>query len=145
VPEFAILGNAALHTLATATTPSLAGLGPRARAKYGDELLRIVAAHGPDHYFPPVDQGHAQLMECIEAGERMFRPGTTGSSGDEPFELLVERLRNLRERGLIDMPEPRVAHASDAAADASRFAGPCYLTDAGRAELEHFRRGDRRR
>jgi hypothetical protein len=144
VPEFAILGNAALDALAVATTPSLAGLGPRARAKYGDELLRIVAAHGPDHYFPAVDQVHAQLMERIEAGERMFRSGTTRPE-HEPFELLVERLRNLRERGLIDMPEPSAAHASDAGADASGAAGPCYLTDAGRAELLHARRGDRRR
>ena len=56
VPEYVILGNGALETLATAQTPTLAGLGPRARAKYGDELLRIVAAHPPDRYLVPKDR-----------------------------------------------------------------------------------------
>src|SRR5690349_2319525 len=118
VPEYTVLGNAALDTLAAATTPSLAGLGPRARAKYGHELLRIVAAHGPDHYFPPVARGEAELLERIEAGER---------------------LRSLRERGLIDLPELCADAAAGAVAEL--FAGPCYVTGAGRAALQECRRG----
>jgi ATP-dependent DNA helicase RecQ len=145
VPEFTVLGNAALDALASATAPTLAGLGPRARAKYGDEVLRIVAAHGPDRYFPPVDQGDAEIMERIEAGERMFRPGRVDEGERQIFEALVDQLRGLRERGLIDMPERSVADASDADAGAFLFAGPCYVTEAGRAALQEFRRGERRR
>ena len=145
VPEYAILGNAALETLAAAPTPSLAALGPRARAKYGDELLRLVAAYGPDHYLPPVDQGDAEILERIEAGERMFRPGTVGDRARQIFESLVEQLRGLRELGLIDMPERSVAYATDDDAGAYLMAGPCYVTEAGRTALQEFRRGNRRR
>ena len=145
VPEYAILGNATLETLAAAPTPSLAALGPRARAKYGDELLRLVAAYGPDHYLPPVDQGDAGILERIEAGERMFRPGPVGDRARHIFESLVEQLRGLRERGLIDMPERSVAYATEDDAGASLMAGPCYVTEAGRTALQEFRRSDRRR
>jgi ATP-dependent DNA helicase RecQ len=48
VPDYAILGNGAIEALAAAQTPTLTPLGPRARAKFGEELLRIVAAHPPD-------------------------------------------------------------------------------------------------
>jgi ATP-dependent DNA helicase RecQ len=145
VPEYAVLGNAALEALATADQPSLAGLGPRARAKYGGDLLRIVAAHRPDHYLPPVDQGDAEIMERIEAGERMFRPGAAGDRARPIFEALVQHLRTLRERGLIDMPERSVAYAAEEDAGAYLFAGPCYVTEAGREALKEFRQGDRRR
>jgi ATP-dependent DNA helicase RecQ len=145
VPEYAVLGNAALAVLATADQPSLAGLGPRARAKYGDDLLRIVAAHGPDHYLPPVDQGDAEIMERIEAGERMFRPGAVGDRASQTFEALVLHLRALRERGLIDLPQRSAAYAAEADAGADRFAGPCCVTEAGRVALKEFRQADRRR
>jgi hypothetical protein len=145
VPEYAVLGNAALAALATADQPSLAGLGPRARAKYGDDLLRIVAAHGPDHYLPPVDQGDAEIMERIEAGERMFRPGAVGDRASQTFEALVLHLRALRERGLIDLPQRSAAYAAEADAGADRFAGPCCVTEAGRVALKEFRQADRRR
>src|SRR6476661_3066236 len=135
VPEYAVLGNAALDALATADQPSLAGLGPRARAKYGDDLLRIVAAHGSDHYLPPVDQGDAEIMERIEAGQRMFRPDAVGDRATQTFEALVLHLRALRERGLLDLPERRVAYAAAVDAGADLFAGPCYLTEAGRVAL----------
>jgi ATP-dependent DNA helicase RecQ len=82
VPEYVILGNAALDTLATAAAPSLAGLGPRARAKYGDELLRIVAAHGLDRYFPPVDQGGARPGTERRAGDRRVPGGTSLPAAD---------------------------------------------------------------
>jgi hypothetical protein len=77
VPEYVILGNAALDTLAAAAPPSLAGLGPRARAKYGDELLRIVAAHRSDHYFPRVDQGGACPGHERRVGDRRVPGGAS--------------------------------------------------------------------
>jgi ATP-dependent DNA helicase RecQ len=144
VPEYAVLGTAALEALATADRPSLTGLGPRARAKYGDDLLRIVAAHRPDHYLPPVDQGDAEIMDRIEAGERIFRPGG-GGRARPTFEALVQHLRTLRERGLVDMPERSVAYAAEEDAGAHRFAGPCCVTEAGREALKEFRQGDRPR
>jgi len=136
VPEYTILGNAALDALAGASTPNLGGLGPRTRAKYGDQLLRIIAAYGPDHYFPPVAQAEAELLGRIDGGARMFQP-ETGEPGRHAFEILMAQLRSLRERGLIDLPE-RSAASSDAAADL--FAGPCNVTDAGRAALLEFGR-----
>ena len=137
VPEYLILGDAALAALAAATTPSLAGLGPRARAKHGDELLRIVAAHGPDHYFPAVAQGQAELLERIESGERMFRSVAADPHARQAFQALVQQLRGLRGCGWIDLPERNMA--SDPGAG-ELIAGPCHVTDAGRAALQAFRR-----
>jgi hypothetical protein len=145
VPEYAIIGNAALDGLADAAEPRLSGLGPRARAKYGDELLRIVAAHPPDHYLPPVDQGDAEILERIETGERIFRSGLAGDRARQVFEALVGQLRSLRERGLIDLPERSVAYASEEDAGSYLFVGPCHITDTGRVALREFRQGDRRR
>jgi len=145
LPEYVILGNAALDALAVAVTPTLAGLGPRARAKYGDELLRILAAQGLEHYVPRVDQGGAEILEQIEAGERMFRLGAVGERARQIFQTLVEQLRSLRERGLIDMPERSVTYPAGDDAGADLLAGPCYVTEAGRTALREFRRGDRRR
>jgi hypothetical protein len=68
----------------------------------------------------------------------MFRPSTDGERPREMFLALVERLRGLRERGLIDLPELCVAVAGSVA-DLS--AGPCHVTGAGRAALEECRRG----
>jgi RecQ family ATP-dependent DNA helicase len=143
VPEYAVLGNAALDALAVAPTPDLSGLGPRTRAKYGDELLRIVAAYGPDRYFPAVDQGDAEILERIESGERLFRPGTVDERARPIFGALLGQLRSLRERGLIDMPERSVGHAGEAS-EGYLLAGPCYVTVAGRAALQEFRRRERR-
>jgi len=65
------------------------------------------------------------------------------------FEVLVHHLRELRERGLIDMPDRSVTRAVETEGGAYLMAGPCFLTDAGRAALDEFRRpvrrqGDRR-
>jgi hypothetical protein len=144
VPEYAVLGNAALEALAIAEQPNLAVLGPRARAKYAEELRSIVAAHRPDHYLPPVDRGDAEIMQRIEAGQRMFRPEAGGDQAKQIFEALVHQLQTLLERGLIDMPERSVAYAADQDAGADLFAGPCHVTEAGREALQEFRRGDHR-
>jgi hypothetical protein len=66
------------------------------------------------------------------------------ASGLAPgFEALVAHLRDLRDRGLIDMPERSVAHAAVEDAGASLFAGPCFITDTGRRHAER-RQGNRR-
>src|SRR5207247_6284464 len=57
VAPYLILGDGALETLATAAPAEagsalrLAGLGPRARRKFGDELLRLLRPH-PDLGLP---------------------------------------------------------------------------------------------
>ena len=59
VPAYVVLRNAALEALVTmqprdeASLAAIPGLGPRALAKHGAELLRIVAAHPSEHYLPP--------------------------------------------------------------------------------------------
>ncbi|HUF34929.1 MAG TPA: hypothetical protein VMN37_03215 [Gemmatimonadales bacterium] len=90
-----------------------------------------------------MDQGDAEILERIAAGERVFRPGAPTEQARRTFEALVGQLRELGGRGLIDMPQRSVTQAADAEAGAYLMAGPCYLTDAGRAELALFR-GDRR-
>jgi hypothetical protein len=90
-----------------------------------------------------MDQGDADILERIEAGERIFRPGA-GERGRPSFEALVAHLRDLRDRGLIDMPERSVATAADQDAGAYLFAGPCFITRAGGEALREFRRGNRR-
>jgi hypothetical protein len=84
------------------------------------------------------------VLERIESGERMFRPGAATESARRAFETLVGHLRELRERGLLDLPERHLAQAEDGETGAYLLAGPCRLTEAGRAALAEFRRGDRR-
>jgi hypothetical protein len=91
-----------------------------------------------------MDQGDAEVLERIEMGERTFRPGAPTESARRSFETLVGHLRELRERGLIDLPERHVAQMEDSETGAYLLAGPCHLTEAGRAALAEFRRGDRR-
>jgi hypothetical protein len=144
-----VLRDAAVAALATCDVrdgralAALPGLGPRTLAKHGEALLGLIAAHPPDHYLLPMDQGDAEILERIDAGQRIFRPGG-GERARPGFEALVAHLRDLRDRGLIDMPERSVAHAADEETGAYLFAGPCFITDAGREALGEFRRGDRR-
>jgi hypothetical protein len=149
VPQYVVLRDAALAALATCdvrdgrTLAALPGLGPRTLAKHGEALLGLIAAHPPDHYLLPMDQGDAEILERIDAGQRVFRPGA-GERARPGFEALVALLRDLRDRGLIDMPERSVAHAANEDTGAYLFAGPCFITDAGREALGEFRRGNRR-
>jgi ribonuclease D len=66
VPDYVILGDAALAALlaaaptdarALATVP---GVGPRVLAKYGDELLGLIAAIASGRYLVRTDQGEAR-------------------------------------------------------------------------------------
>jgi hypothetical protein len=53
------------------------------------------------------------------------------------IEALIDRLRSLRDRGLIRLPDSRIMRGQD-----GRIlgAGPCDLTAAGREALERDRR-----
>lgn len=90
-----------------------------------------------------MDQGDAEVLERIATGERVFRPGGSDSS-QRMFEVLVRHLHELHERGLIDMPDRSVTQATETEGSAYLLAGPCFLTDAGRAALDEFRRPERR-
>jgi len=62
VPRYVVLRHAAVAALSTCdmrdgrALAALPGLGPRALAKQGEALLRLIAAHPPDHYLLPMDQ-----------------------------------------------------------------------------------------
>ena len=87
-----------------------------------------------------MDQEDAEILERVGAGERIFRPGLSGEEAPQIFEALVKQLRALRDRGLVDIPERGVAFAVSAEANAGpRVAGPCDVTEAGRAALRAFR------
>jgi hypothetical protein len=90
-----------------------------------------------------MDQGDAEVLERIASGERVFRPGGSDSAR-RIFSALVHQLQSLHDRGLINLPDRSVARAADTEGGAFLMAGPCFLTDAGRAALEDYRRGDRR-
>jgi hypothetical protein len=60
-----------------------------------------------------MNQGDAAILEQIAAGERVLRRGAGSEPARRAFESLVGHLRELRHRGLIDMPERRVAQAAD--------------------------------
>ena len=61
VPRYVVLRDAAVAALATGDVrdgralAALPGLGPRTLAKHGEALLRLIAAHPPDHYLLPMD------------------------------------------------------------------------------------------
>jgi hypothetical protein len=93
-----------------------------------------------------MDQADAELLERIEQGDHVFRPGS-GEPARRGFDALVSHLRELRNHGLLDMPERSVSQSeSGKSSDVGTYlmVGPCYVTDMGRAALETFRRGDRR-
>jgi ATP-dependent DNA helicase RecQ len=88
VPQYVVLRNTALAALAISDVrdgralAALPGLGPRTLAKHGEALLRLIAAHPPDHYLLPRDQGDAEILGRGErrAGER--RRGERRAPGD---------------------------------------------------------------
>ncbi len=66
VPEYVVLGDAALDALATSGPidarglAGLSGLGPRALAKHARALLDLIAGVPPADYLVPMDQGDAE-------------------------------------------------------------------------------------
>ena len=73
VPRYVVLRDAAVVALATCDVrdgralAALPGLGPRTLAKHGEALLRLIAAHPPDRYLLPMDQGDGEIVERIDA------------------------------------------------------------------------------
>src|SRR5215208_4591119 len=88
-----------------------------------------------------VPEGHqlsdadVRLLSRIEAGEHTFRPGI-GSSEGEDFDLLIQQLRSLRDRGLIRLPDTRIMRTQGGPLLGS---GPCDLTESGRQALAQDR------
>jgi hypothetical protein len=74
-----------------------------------------------------------RLLALAERGYT-YRP-TDAAPG--LFELLVDHLRQLRDRGLLRLDEGRIMKTQRAG---YLMAGPCDLTDAGRSALEQDRR-----
>ena len=82
VPDYVVLRDSALDALAAcdpADGRALAAVpgpgAPRAREAWR-ALLRLIAAHPPERYLLPMDQGDAEILERIERGERVFRPAS---------------------------------------------------------------------
>jgi hypothetical protein len=84
---------------------------------------------------PPLSDADMRLLSRLEGGEHTFRPGP-GSSEGEDFDLLIQQLRSLRERGLIRLPDSRIMRTQRGPL---LEAGPCELTQAGRQALEQDR------
>jgi hypothetical protein len=74
-----------------------------------------------------------RLLTLAEHGYT-FRP-KDASAGD--FDALVGHLVQLRERGLLRLEDGRLMKSQRGG---YLMAGPCDLTEAGRAALEHDRR-----
>ena len=79
VPQYVVLRNTALAALAACDArdgralAAFPGMGPRALAKHGEALLRLIAAHPPDHYLLPMDQSDAGRQR-FAAERRRSRP-----------------------------------------------------------------------
>jgi ATP-dependent DNA helicase RecQ len=75
VPVFLVLGNTALEALVAANPRDaralarVAGLGPRALAKYGDALLRLIAATPSAGYLLPMQAGTAAASPAVPPTE----------------------------------------------------------------------------
>jgi RecQ family ATP-dependent DNA helicase len=69
VPPYLVLSDATVATLATLervdahALAALPGIGPRALAKHGADLLRLIAGHPPDRYVGSVNQAGAGPAE----------------------------------------------------------------------------------
>ncbi len=85
------------------------------------------------HRQPSLSDAEIRLLALCERGHT-YRPS---DAEGEDFDALVERLRRLRDRGLLRLDEGRFM-----VSQAGRYlmAGPCDLTEAGRRALEQDRR-----
>jgi ATP-dependent DNA helicase RecQ len=87
VPAYVVLRNAAITALADSDArdgralAGVPGLGPRTLAKHGEALLGLIAAHPPDRYLGPRDQGDADIFERIGPGERCRQGGPGDARG----------------------------------------------------------------
>ncbi len=74
-----------------------------------------------------------RLLVLAEHGYT-YRPA---DAADGLFDVLVDNLRSLRDRGLLRLDEGRIMRTQ---LGAYLMAGPCDLTEAGHGALEHDRR-----
>jgi hypothetical protein len=74
-----------------------------------------------------------RLLALAEHGHT-YRPT---DAADGVFDLLIDHLRQLRDRGLLRLDEGRIMKSQRGG---YLMAGPCDLTEAGRHALEHDRR-----
>ena len=82
-----------------------------------------------------------ELLSWLAAGNAVFRPREATAQAEQAFREVVERLRRLREAGLVTYLE---GHVSQTKSGIYLAVGPVLLTEAGRSSLERDRRlGDR--
>jgi hypothetical protein len=74
-----------------------------------------------------------RLLVRAERGHT-FRPA---DAAEGVFDVLVDNLRSLRDRGLLRLDEGRIMRTQNGG---YMRAGPCDLTEAGRGALEQDRR-----
>lgn len=107
-------------------------------AEFFRSLAGKPAPHRPSSFRRPsgatvraeaLGDADARVLERAARGHT-FRPD---DAAEESFDALVERLRTLRERGLLELDERHVMHAQEGG---YLMAGPCAITDAGRSALE---------
>lgn len=84
-----------------------------------------------------MDQADFHLLGRLDAGQSVFRPFDNTDEAREAFQVTVQRLLLLRDRGLVRLPEGRVGRNRDGRII---VAGPCDLTPAGQEALERDRR-----
>jgi hypothetical protein len=83
-----------------------------------------------------MDSEDVELLKMIADGTTYFRPVQDEPSDSPRWTQQVERLRQLRTRGLIGMPEPEM-HDDQPGYPAG--VGPCELTADGGRVLDKFR------
>lgn len=82
-------------------------------------------------------------MKLSDADVRLLKlaePGYTYRPGDAAegvFDVLIDNLRQLRDRGLLRLDEGRIMKSQRGG---YLMAGPCDLTEAGRGALDQDRR-----
>ena len=74
-----------------------------------------------------------RLLTLCERGHT-YRPADTAEG---LFDVLIDNLRSLRERGLLRLDEGRIMKSQQGR---YMMAGPCDLTEAGRGALDQDRR-----
>ncbi|MGN6392962.1 MAG: hypothetical protein ACTHM9_12030 [Gemmatimonadales bacterium] len=81
----------------------------------------------------PLSAADVRLLSQAEYGYT-FRPS---DAAEGVFDVLIDHLRQLRDRGLLRLEEGRIMKSQR-----GRYlmAGPCDLTEAGRQALEQDRR-----
>jgi hypothetical protein len=84
-----------------------------------------------------MDQLDCDLLSRLEVGESVFRPVGRTDEAREAFAHTVGRLVELRDCGLIRLPDGRIARNE---LGAYLMVGPCDLTEAGRRALKADRR-----